>query len=195
VRILLALAWLVGTVYATVPIFWLAIHPFTGLWQRQQRSPFRFLLPFWALIIAGVLLATYPWFLQQLYRTWLGVIPAIALAAIAISIYRAVSKDFRRQQLSGEAELQPAKHEQRLVRTGIHARIRHPVYLGHLLMLAAWTIGSGLLVLYALTVVAIVTGAIMIRLEERELAWRFGDDYRDYQSRVPAILPFARGSR
>jgi len=29
----------------------------------------------------------------------------------------------------------------------------------------------------------------MIRMEDKELLERFGDDYRSYRSRVPAILP------
>jgi protein-S-isoprenylcysteine O-methyltransferase Ste14 len=28
-----------------------------------------------------------------------------------------------------------------------------------------------------------------VRLEERELLARFGDDYREYQRRVPVLLP------
>ena len=36
---------------------------------------------------------------------------------------------------------------------------------------------------------AIVTGAVMIRAEERELLTRFGEEYRAYQRRVPAIVP------
>jgi hypothetical protein len=67
--------------------------------------------------------------------------------------------------------------------------VRHPIYLGHLLMLLGWSLGSGLAVLYALTAFAIVTGALMIRWEERELERRFGQQYREYKRRVPAIVP------
>jgi protein-S-isoprenylcysteine O-methyltransferase Ste14 len=40
-----------------------------------------------------------------------------------------------------------------------------------------------------LTAFALLTGAIMIRLEDEELAQRFGDEYIQYRNRVPAILP------
>lgn len=193
--VLLVGAWVVAAVYASIPLFWLAVHPFTGFWQRQQGSAYRYLVPFWAIVTGVLLVATYPWFPRQLYRTWIASVPAVALVAASIAIYRRVSSDFRRQQVIGQAELQPSQHEQKLITTGMHARIRHPLYLGHLLTLVALAVGSGLIVLYVLTAVAIVTGAIMIRLEERELAQRFGDQYREYQSRVPAILPFLRGSR
>jgi protein-S-isoprenylcysteine O-methyltransferase Ste14 len=34
-----------------------------------------------------------------------------------------------------------------------------------------------------------VTGAIMIRLEDKELDQRFGEAYREYRRKVPAALP------
>ena len=80
-------------------------------------------------------------------------------------------------------------HEQRLATSGIRAHVRHPVYLGHLCEMLAWSVGTGLLVCYVLTVFAVISGAIMVRLEDRELEQRFGEDYRAYRQRVPAILP------
>jgi protein-S-isoprenylcysteine O-methyltransferase Ste14 len=34
-----------------------------------------------------------------------------------------------------------------------------------------------------------VTGAVMIRLEDKELEQRFGDEYREYRRKVPALVP------
>jgi protein-S-isoprenylcysteine O-methyltransferase Ste14 len=56
----------------------------------------------------------------------------------------------------------------------------------------AWSLGTGLLVCWILTVFAIVTGAAMIRMEDKELEDRFGEEYRRYRSTVPAVLPFVR---
>jgi len=52
-----------------------------------------------------------------------------------------------------------------------------------------WSVGTGLAVCYGLTAFALVTGAIMIRLEDRELEQRFGEAYREYRRKVPAVLP------
>ena len=88
----------------------------------------------------------------------------------------------------------PGHHEQQLVTSGIRARVRHPVYLGHLCEMLAWSLGSGLAVCYGLTAFALVTGAVMIRLEDRELEQRFGEEYREYRRKVPAVLPRILGS-
>ena len=83
-----------------------------------------------------------------------------------------------------------AEHpQQRLVISGIRERVRHPIYVAHLCEMLAWSAGTGLAVCYGLTVFAMISGAIMIRLEDRELEQRFGDEYRAYRERVPAVLP------
>ena len=73
--------------------------------------------------------------------------------------------------------------------TGIRAWVRHPVYLAHLCEMLAWSIGTGLIVCYGLTLFAVVTGAVMIRMEDGELERRFGEEYRQYRARVPAVVP------
>jgi len=68
-------------------------------------------------------------------------------------------------------------------------RVRHPVYLGHLCEMLAWSIGTGLVVCWALLAFAMITGVVMIRLEDAELEKRFGEEYAAYRERVPAVLP------
>jgi protein-S-isoprenylcysteine O-methyltransferase Ste14 len=76
-----------------------------------------------------------------------------------------------------------------LVTTGIRARVRHPVYLGHLCELIGWSLGTGLAVVYVLTGFAIITGAIMIRMEDDELERRFGEPFRQYRDSTPSVIP------
>src|SRR6266571_3228183 len=45
-RFVLALAWFVGTVYATIPLFWLMVHPFAAR-LRARRSPLLMIVPAW----------------------------------------------------------------------------------------------------------------------------------------------------
>ncbi|HEV2113502.1 MAG TPA: isoprenylcysteine carboxylmethyltransferase family protein, partial [Terriglobales bacterium] len=165
-------------------------HPFADLWRRR-RSPLRAIVPFWMLIITSLAAATWQWHSIQLYSSPWAWIPALGLFGAAISVYRRMPSQFGVANFSGHAELN-VQSERRLVTTGMHARVRHPIYLAHLCTLLAFKIGSGLLVDYGLLVFALVTGAVMILLEECELERRFGDDWREYRSRTGAILPSLR---
>lgn len=80
-----------------------------------------------------------------------------------------------------------------LVRTGPYAIVRHPIYaslLGMLfvtvLLLTPWQIAPVCLVVY------IMGTEIRVRAEDGLLLSRFGDQFRAYQHRVPAYLPFVR---
>lgn len=87
------------------------------------------------------------------------------------------------------AELLPANQGQRLNVTGIRARIRHPMYLGHFCEMLGWSIGTGLSVCYGLTALAVLMGIIMVRMEDDELEARFGEEYRAYRRAVPGFVP------
>jgi methanethiol S-methyltransferase len=125
----------------------------------------------------------------QVYSNGWPWVPALFLFGIGLWLYSRSSQDFSARQLGGFPEVVSGHHEQRLVMTGIRARVRHPVYLAHLCEMLAWSIGTGLLVCYGLTFFAMVTGAVMIRMEDRELEARFGEEYRRYKARVPAVVP------
>ena len=184
--------WLVCLVYSTIPFFWLLIHTCADYWRSRKRSPYFIVLPLWIAmwIVLGFL--TAPWRHIALYTvpwTW---IPAVLLFATGIWIYSQAGKQFSRAQLGGLPEVVSGHGEQRLVTVGIRSRVRHPVYLGHLCEMMAWSIGTGLAVLYALTAFGMLIGAIMIRLEDAELEQRFGNEYLAYRREVPAVLPRLR---
>ena len=186
--VLYTIAWIIGVIYATVPSYWLLVHPRIHFW-RARNARLMVVGPLWVLlwVVAGAL--TWPWRLLALYRAWWTWIPAAALIATGLFIYSRARREFSTDQALGRSELQPEQHEQRLHAQGIRARVRHPYYLAHLCELLGWSVGTGLLVLYCLTAFAIATGALMIRMEEAELEQRFGEDYREYKRRVPAFLP------
>ena len=181
--------WLACVVYSTVPLFWLMVHPRADKWRTKERSPFRFLVPAWITMWLGIGAITGHWRTVVLYSAPWGWIPAAALFAIGFYLYLRSGAHFSWAQLGGLPEVRANHGGGKLVTTGIRARIRHPVYLAHLCEMLAWSVGSGLIVCWVLTAFAIATGVVMIRMEERELAIRFGEQYRRYQSSVPILLP------
>lgn len=132
---------------------------------------------------------TAPWSGVVLYEgpsTW---IPAVGLFGAGLLLYKLSHDHFTLAQLGGLPEVLRGQNEQHLATNGIRARVRHPVYLGHLCEMLAWSLGTGLAVCWALTAFAALTGAVMIKMEDKELEKRFGEEYRQYRSSVPAVLP------
>jgi protein-S-isoprenylcysteine O-methyltransferase Ste14 len=150
------------------------------------------LLPAWVLMWLIVAITTARWHRVSLYETRWTWIPAIALFGLGIWLYTRAGKNFSAKQLGGIPEVLSGQHEQKLVTSGIREQVRHPVYVAHLCELLAWSVGTGLLVCYGLTAFAILTGGVMIRMEDRELEQRFGTEYAAYKKRVPAVWPRMR---
>lgn len=177
------------SVYCTIPLFWLVIHPFIERWRHRGRRAYVLILPVWALFIVVAFAAIWPFRFVHLYVNCWSWLPGAALFITGFAIYSAAFKGFDRAQVSGLAELEPEKHRQQLVTTGIRAHVRHPIYLGHLCEILGWCLGTGLVALYALAGFALITGALMIRIEDRELEARFGEHYRTYRRNVHAVIP------
>lgn len=188
-RFLQILGWLACVVYSTIPLFWLMVHPVAHRWRASQKSPFRVLVPAWIVMWVGIGALTGPWRNVALYSTPISWIPAALLFVAGIFIYLRSGAHFSWSQLGGLPEVRAGNHAQRLITTGIRARVRHPVYLGHLCEMLAWSLGTGLLVCWMLTAFAIVTGVAMIRMEDAELEKRFGDEFLAYRQSVHAVVP------
>jgi protein-S-isoprenylcysteine O-methyltransferase Ste14 len=176
-------------VYSTIPLFWLTIHPQAHQLRERAGSPYRMLVPAWIAMWIAVGALTARWRDVVLYLSPWSWIAAAVLFASGLWIYSQAGAHFSWAQLGGLPELRAGRDEQRLVTTGIRARVRHPVYLGHLCEMLGWSVGSGLAVCWALTGFAVVTGALMIRMEDAELERRFGEEFAAYHRRVPAVWP------
>ena len=83
--------------------------------------------------------------------------------------------------------------DHQLVQSGPYRLVRHPIYTSMLCLLLGmgflvspmWMLGVALLVL-------IIGTQIRVRIEERLLAGRFGEEFSAYRRRVPAYVPFLK---
>jgi len=76
-----------------------------------------------------------------------------------------------------------------LVKTGIYRITRNPMYVGLVFVLGAWCIYlDSPLALIGVAGFVLYVHAFQILPEERTLVKLFGDEYREYQSRVPRWL-------
>lgn len=117
---------------------------------------------------------------------WTGVALNAVGLAIRIGAMRQLGARF--------SPLVALQREHALETAGWYAWVRHPGYLGS--QLANWgcaiAFGSGLALPLALLMTAFQFGRI--RREEALLAEHFGDAWRAYARRTPALLPWPRGA-
>jgi protein-S-isoprenylcysteine O-methyltransferase Ste14 len=126
----------------------------------------------------------------RLKLSWLLVLPFLFLARptpglLLVGLFFALPGLALRALAAGHIE-----KDRVLATTGPYAALRHPLYLGSFLVGAGLVVAGGrwLLLPLFLGFLALVYGKTIIA-EEAELARLFGDDYREYKTRVPAFVP------
>jgi protein-S-isoprenylcysteine O-methyltransferase Ste14 len=94
--------------------------------------------------------------------------------------------------------LYQAQRRGELAATGPYARVRHPQYLGFILVMFGFLLQWPTLLTLAMFPVLVWMYVRLARQEEREALAAFGEDYARYAERVPGFLPrlhrFAEGS-
>ena len=81
------------------------------------------------------------------------------------------------------------KHDHQLIASGPYAIVRHPIYTGLLVAFIGSAMASG--EWRGVFAVLIAWWALWrkLRVEERWMVERFGQQYEDYRRRVPALFP------
>jgi protein-S-isoprenylcysteine O-methyltransferase Ste14 len=85
--------------------------------------------------------------------------------------------------------LHAAAQNGRLATTGPYAWLRHPQYLGFLLVMAGWLLQWPTIPTLLMFPILAVVYARLARSEEREVATSFGAEWADYAARVPRYFP------
>jgi methanethiol S-methyltransferase len=85
--------------------------------------------------------------------------------------------------------LYEAQRAGRLAISGAYARLRHPQYLGFVLIMSGFLLQWPTLVTLAMYPVLVFMYARLAKREEAEMLARFGEEYRRYRDAVPAFLP------
>jgi len=178
-------------------LFWLLIHPWARQWRRL--GPARTYLIVLPIVTAlGAVLYRFRWPLlgEDLGTNWILIGIAGVLYAITMWFEFQYWRHLSIATLVGVTELSRTGNETgKLLREGMYARLRHPRYASA----GLGVIGNVLLInylgLYIILLVVLALGLWLLALEERELADRFGDAYRQYQREVPQLIPRMRRTR
>ena len=85
--------------------------------------------------------------------------------------------------------LYDAQKRNRLAITGPYSYVRHPQYVGFILVMFGFLLQWPTLLTLAMFPVLVFMYLKLARAEERETLASFGDAYREYMARVPAFIP------
>lgn len=85
--------------------------------------------------------------------------------------------------------LYDAQRAHRLAQTGAYARIRHPQYVGFVLIMFGFLLQWPTLVTLVMFPVLVAMYVLLAKREERDAEAEFGDEYRRYAAGTPAFLP------
>lgn len=90
---------------------------------------------------------------------------------------------------TGNLDSHDHHHPEKVITTGIMSRVRHPLYLGTLLMYLAFVLAS-------LSVISIISWIViftvydrMASFEEKQMEKMFGREYLEYKERVSKWIP------
>lgn len=108
----------------------------------------------------------------------------LLLATMGLLIWRAAFKNYRISEFLGLRE-----EPKTFFQTGILGKVRHPIYSGLILVVLGF-------VVFDVRWPSLVSAACIfsylplgIFWEEKKLVAQFGQEYLEYQKRVPAIIP------
>lgn len=186
-RLLHAVAGFVLFFELPIPIYWLILHPFNSFWRRRVRAAFWFAgLTAWT--CGGVVLWHFRHSLLAATRpSWFAIASGFALIAVEGYLFVRVERELGSRRLVGHAELTGTGE---MFSGGLYAHVRHPRYAGMFAAVLGAALLAGTASLWIVVVLWLPFALIVIRLEEKELAARFGPGYEAYRERVPAFLPF-----
>src|ERR1700686_5067676 len=183
-RFLQAVAGFVLFFELPIPIYWLILHPFNSFWRRRVRAAFWFAgLTAWT--CGGVVLWHFRHSLLTAARpSWFAIATGFALIAVEGFLFVRVERELGSRRLVGHAELTGTGE---MFSGGLYAHVRHPRYAGMFSAVLGATLLCGTPSLWIVLIVWWPFALMVIRLEEKELATRFGPGYEAYRRRVPAF--------
>ncbi len=91
--------------------------------------------------------------------------------------------------------LYQAQRNHRLATTGAYAHVRHPQYVGFVMIMTGFLFQWPTLITLVMFPILVLMYSRLAHREEREAEHEFGDDYRRYKARTPACLPALSSKR
>lgn len=113
---------------------------------------------------------------------WIGVTVGVLGLGLRVWSMRVLGRDYTRSLRTREA--------QTVIDRGPYRLVRHPGYIGSILVWGGSRLAVNWLVAAATVFVLLLVYVYRISAEEQMLVEHFGDPYRSYQARTWRLLPF-----
>lgn len=178
---------------------WRSLGPFSAFLVALFTEMYGF--PLTIYLLAGWLANRYPeadlfaYSAGQLWHTLFGLRDDLQFNPVEVLSYILIAGGFILIAYAWRV-LHEAQRNHQLAQSGPYSRLRHPQYVGFVLvmfgLLLVWPALSTLIMLPVLVVIYIR----LARSEEQEALGEFGEEYRRYMANTSAFFPrFGRGSR
>jgi len=113
---------------------------------------------------------------------WIGIAVGVVGLSIRVWAMRALGQDYTRSLRTRDAQV--------VVERGPYRLVRHPGYIGSILVWAGSRLAVNWLVATLTALVLVAVYAYRISAEEQMLVDHFGDAYRAYKTRTWRLVPF-----
>ncbi len=138
-----------------------------------------FLILFLIIWIGDSFFLKYSTFLQDYIPVYFRTIIALLILSVAWVFARRGLRI-----IFGEVREKPE-----LVRKGVFEVVRHPIYLGAMLLYLGLTLFTLSLVSFVLWIFIVIFYCLISRYEEKVLTKAFGEEYEKYKKEVPMMFP------
>jgi len=150
-------------------------------WYRLLYTIFSLLL-FLAILIQSSLIPPQNFLPQNPLMTYFGYM----LAAFGTIILVKSSKQIKMKEFLGVETLdKPTK----LIKSGLYSRVRHPLYLGLLMIFLGYVLVSAQYTALIHFFCLLFYLPFGIYFEEKNLVSQFGKEYQEYQKYIPMLFP------
>lgn len=186
------LALMMVMMWPAIPMFLIELHFAINFWRKLG------VWTYFVIIVEWLPLAFVLYLLQGTilhYEVALGLpflVLGIMLVATGFALHAWTAKLIGIKATIAYTELKSdiSSENQSIVVSGPFSEVRHPSYWAHTAIITGVFLVTGIITVAIIALVDLaITYFITTTLEDKELIERFGNQYREYQRKVPKLFP------
>ncbi len=178
--------------WPAAPLFLIELHFAANLWRRIGLLTYLIFTAEWLPIGIALYLVRFRLLSLEVVLSTPFLVFGVCLIAAALALHTWTAKLIGLKATIGFTELKPYEQpkNQALITSGPFSVVRHPSYWAHTAILTGFFFITGVVAIGIITLIDLtITYFVTTTLEDRELVDRFGNQYKEYQKRVPKFFP------